>query len=179
MVAWMPYTPGTAARRLRRLLLELIAERGGEETRGAKQRAAEDAGIEQSHFSRTFRGERGIDPGINQLERVVSKMGLRWEYFFGPVEPDSYKSFIGHRYAALGDFLRTPEGKSTSEDERAFLESATFASGQPTLQTYQALLVAYRGAYRGAERRERLRGSLDERLDAALLKPEKRPNPKG
>lgn len=145
IVLAMAYSPGTAARRMHRLLEELIKEAGGADTRGAMQRAVMRSGIGQSHFSRIVSGQRG--PGLEQFETVMARLKLRWDYFFGPVEPASYKDFVGTRYPALAEFLATEEGRSTKPDERVFLGSAIFTAGNPDVGTYRALLTAYRGTY--------------------------------
>lgn len=130
---------------MHQLLEELIEEAGGPASRGAKQRAMERSGIGQSHFSRIVSRERG--PGLDQFETVMARLKLRWEYFFGAVEPRTYRDFVGNRYPALGEFLSTEEGRSARPDERVFLGSVSFVAGPPDVATYRALLAAYRGTY--------------------------------
>lgn len=162
----MSYRPGTAAKRMRALLEELIGEAGGLEERGARARAIERSGLNQSHFSKIINDQRGI--GLPQFETVVLRLKLRWDYFFGPVEPRSYRDFVGSRYPALSEFLATEEGRTSKPDERVFLGSAVFAAGEPDVNTYRALSTAYRGAY--GWRSTAIDGGFDEDhdLDAAL-----------
>lgn len=118
----------TAARRWRKLVEELRQEYEGKH--GWKKKVAEMAGLSASYFSRNAVSmDRPITAGV--IQRTIERMKLDSSYFFGPVEPRSYKDYVRGKARmgkGLREFLETPIGRSASEEQVSMLEALDAAS---------------------------------------------------
>lgn len=117
-----------AARRWRKLVEELRQEYEGKH--GWKKQVAEMVNVSPSYFSRNAVSmDRPVTPGV--IQRTIERMKLDSSYFFGPVEPRSYKDYVRGKARmgkGLREFLETPIGRSASEEQVSMLEALDAAS---------------------------------------------------
>jgi hypothetical protein len=117
-----------AARRWRKLVEELRQEYEGKH--GWKKKVAEMAGLSASYFSRNAVSmDRPVTAGV--IQRTIERMKLDSSYFFGPVEPKSYKDYIRGKARmgkGLREFLESPFGRTASEEQISMLEALDAAS---------------------------------------------------
>lgn len=86
-----------AGRRLAKLLVELANEIAREQGEyGSQRRVAELTGIDTAQVTTILADpDAPRDVSGRTIEGVVKRMGLRADYFFGPVTPASYRDFLG------------------------------------------------------------------------------------
>lgn len=135
------------AERLTRRYLKLVEEMGTEfglSRRGWKSHVARELGIDQGQLSRLLSRERDT-VGVDTLNRALTKLRLRSDYFYGAAEPRSYHDYQAAKYPGLGEFFLSPFGKTATDHERAILGSVDFQGEQPTAAQYHGLLIGLRG----------------------------------
>lgn len=130
-LAPMPKTPGQ--------LLKLALKARG---RGSKNKLAEDLGIYWSTVDNWTH-----DDGFNEANqrRAARALGEADDYFSAP---DLTALRERAREAALGEFLATQLGQSSTDDEKRTLSSSKFFGGTPSPELYAAWLLSMRGMLR-------------------------------
>jgi hypothetical protein len=141
-----------AARRYLRLIEELGFEEGAPK-HGWKSAVARRLGVDQSYVSRLLSRDR-ISVGADSVEKAVTRLKIRRDYFDAAREPRSYKDYLGNEpvFAAWRDFLRTPVARTMTEEERVALTSMILPAGdEPTQSFYEGVLFMLRHQITHAE----------------------------
>lgn len=142
-----------AAARLVLLVTELKTEMN--HRRGWQSEIAKRTGVDQGMLSKIMSLERD-SIGLRYVESMRNAYNLRWEYFHGAREPESYHDYIlsdmDAPYDAWMEFAATELGKSMTSPERRTLASTRFESGDPTVAVYQSFLLAIRGLIKPSTR---------------------------
>lgn len=161
----MSTVEGRPAARYIQLIRELAEEIGGERWRSE---AGRRLGVDSSYVSRLFDGER-ISVGNDAIERAISNMRINSQYFYGPIEPRSYRDYTGNEppYKAWRDFLATDDGRAADPRHKAILASVDWPEGQsPTVRLYKLMLLNLQSELgSGIHRAVALERSLDEDED--------------
>lgn len=96
-----------------------------------------------------IRWEEGGSYKPEQLAKLVKATGKPVSYWVGEAPPTYDVDAESEDPTALAEFLESPMGQRTTDDEKAYLRGGQHALYGMTAESYQSLLAAYRASERG------------------------------
>lgn len=150
-------------------LIEELGNEGEGRIHGWQTRVARQVNIDQSYISRLARKEK-IAPRANAIERAITALKLRPEFFYGVPEPRSYHDYtFGNEPVFQGwiEFRADHLGRSITPEERTALTSLVLPDGwDPTKGFYDGMLLNLRNLItkKEMERGVQKANELDEKL---------------
>lgn len=111
-----------------------------------QERLAVESGIKLRQIGRYEAEDEPQTPGGKKLAQLAKALGVTTAEILGErVET----AVTVEDPAALVEFLNSPIGQKTTDEERAYLRSGHHALYGMTAESYQNLLAAYRASQRG------------------------------